>query len=329
MSRLKPSVARRRRSEASFDQLERRRAQRRRQSTVGWEKEGYGPDFATRPDNSFTEDWERRYHGEQVNDDIKEKWEGIHENSFGNDKRDPMTYHARKKLSKETRVALERKAAKALILAKSILGNVEEEILEDQAAELMDLPTKALNSTLQRVFAMEGEIDEVVLEEKVKELLDTAEEVAEAAGVESDEEGEEEAGEEELGEDLGEDLGEEAPVEEEEAAGEEMLSEDEIQGILYDEGGMEASVEASSEEENFFAVDDLVGQLFDEVGVEASAEAPVEDEVSQIEQRLASTEKKGVKKLVATSTSEPAGDEASSLWEQAPDVSNVFGNRRR
>jgi len=338
---LNPSEGRRKDSsrEVRLRELEARRAEiRRRRATIGWEKKDWGGQFATRPDNAFTEDWERLYSGEEMKDKARDGNEFVHENSFGHDKRDPMTYHASKEskrmLSAKTRVALEHKAAKALLIAKSLLASdAETESLEDQAAELMDLPTRTLNSTLKRLFSTDGEeLDEESLKEKIENLLVAVEEVAEEAGVEVSEEEESEeigedvegledagdAGEEDLGDmDMEEGLGEvEAPEGDD-------LSGDEITQLL----GLSASADTEDDgtAQSFFEVDDIVSQLFSDPSVEASTK----DEVAKIDQKLASTQPKGVQRLANVSKDDPArSEEDESIWNVLPDVSDVFANRR-
>jgi|CXWL01.1.fsa_nt_gi hypothetical protein len=313
-------------------------AARRKRSTIGWEKKDWGGQFATWPENAFYEGYEKKYHGDDTNDKVKKEWEGIHENSFGNDKRDPMTYHARqeqnKRISKQTRVALEQKAAKAFLVAKALLGKkATADSIEEQAAELMDLPTRSLNSTLKRIFAdgegmpgeAGGEMTEDQLKQKVEELLQVTEqaeskavEVAEAAGVPVPEKAEEKV-EEAPG--AGEAPAEAAPAMEAPAE-EAPVSEDEIQGILFGEG---AEDKASSAADTFYDASSLVDQLFEGLDVKASKE----DEVSEIEKKLATSQKQGVKKLVAMTKTDAVQDDVASLWKTLPDVSDIFANRRR
>ena len=311
-----------------------RRARRERLATKGWEKDDWGGQFATWPDNATDTDKGRRgfedmYRGDATNTGIKHEWEAVREPSWGKDKRDPMTYHARRdrsgsvRLSKTTLAALEKKAAKALVLAKTLLGKAASvESLRDQATELMDLPTRTLNSTLKRILSAEGDIDEASLQEKVEKLLESVEEVAEAAGVEVGGESEDASEEdtEEVAEDAVEEESEEAADLEESLEGlddgaeDQVMSEEEISDILLGEGEgseLEASVDT-------FNASSLADQLFGDKFASL-------DEVSKIEKRVASTKKKGVKNLVAMTKSEAQGAAAEdSLWKVMPDVKDIF-----
>ena len=236
---------------------------------------------------------------------------------------------------------LEEKAVKCIVASQRILPGASDEIIEAQAADLMNLPDNALDSTLSRQEKLAQDISGVA-EEVEKEAQEDPEIVAkreklaalqsEAAELEKeltagdDEEKEEEKEEEtEAGKKAGDKEEEkEEEKEEKEAAKEEKEEEEE------EEEEKEAAKKDEEEKEEKEAAKK------DEEKVE-EGDMPTDDEKEAAEETnlldaifsnvTASDNKKGASKLSGMVKKEASkgGDQLDGIWNSPPDVSKVFG----
>lgn len=179
------------------------------------------------------------------------------------------------------RKAAERKAAKCIRIAQALLGDVDANTIEDQAVDLMDLTSDAINSTMDRLSAaFLAEEDEDAVEAYHREQNNpqlgyggkeadadmVAEELLAAMLAEEEEEEEAPAAPEAMM------YAEEAPAEEEvEACGMEA-GDDEVEAMLADMLAPEAEEEAVEAHDELLEEDPMDEG---EIGLEMMAEDPM------------------------------------------------------
>ena len=224
-----------------------------------------------------------------------------------------------------TYASVRQAASKAVKLAMLLLGDkVEEDVIEAQAKDFMRLGSDVLDSSLSRFMETEklyaedeDEDDEEKKEEAKKgEDEDEDEEEKEEAKKGEDEEEEEEKEEAKKGEEDDEEKkeeakkGEEDEEEKEEAKAKSSVAELDIEMVRAedDEEDDEEDTETAS----------LLASIF----AEEEPEEEGESEEKEADEKKAGISKLGGQPKVAADMS---SDDIGSIWDDAPDVSQVFG----
>jgi hypothetical protein len=215
--------------------------------------------------------------------------------------RDKEIRHASSKEAAEavkTARQLEQKAVKCIVAAQRMLPGAADEIIEAQAADLMELPESALMATLSR--------QEKLAQEIVAKAEDCAEDCDEekSAAKKEDEEAEEvEASkkEDEEAEEVEASKKEDEEAEEVEASKKEDEEAEEVEASKKEDEEAEEDMEKAASE------DSLLDQIFSSV--------------------QASDNKKGASSLsgIVKKEASEKSDDLSKLWGSTPDVSHVFG----
>lgn len=195
---------------------------------------------------------------------------------------------------------LEDKALKCITIAQRMLPGSTDEILEDQATDLMFLPEKAIMATLSRQAALASKIAGETKEDEEKEEKEEKE--VEAAKCEKEEKEEKEEVVEAAKKE--EEKKEEEVVEAAKNCDKEEKEEEVVEAAKKEE---ELDMKKAPKEEEVTAADkDLLDILFD--GAEVVAEAP----------------KTGAKKLSGLVKKASGSDPLANLWDTPPDVSSAF-----
>jgi hypothetical protein len=220
---------------------------------------------------------------------------------------------------------LEDKAIKCITIAQRMLPGASDEIVEEQATDLMYLPERSVMATLQRqselaeVISGEGEKEAGKKEDEEEEKEDKE---AKGKGCDKEEttpepekkeaEEEKEAGkkeEEAVPEEEKEEKKEAAPEEKKEAAPEEKK-------VAAPEEKKEAEEAAPEEKKE--------AQAPAEEEKKDEEEKPEEKKADLLDQIFENTEKTGAKKLSGIVKQASGQHDLNNLWDAPPDVSKAF-----
>ena len=249
---------------------------------------------------------------------------------------------------------LVKKAEVCVKVARSLLGNVDEAVIEDQALAFMSLSDKDLIDTALRLAKEEEEAEEA--EEKEEEEAEEAEEKEEEKAEEAEEKEEEKAEEaEEKEEEKAEEkkasqeamytaeqvevMIQEAMAKQHSCQGEDHMEDAMIDEMLQEpmEGDPEADIELEGIPMDIGEVemaegDQVLSELF-ATNVEVQQARAAHSIETGIPVRTASTRTVGTRPTAGVSqiggAASPSGpseetDKLSNLWRSAPDVSDVF-----